>query len=425
MGSSGHNLKFPKKFLWGAATSSHQVEGGTHNQWTVWELESAASKAKLAVNHESCQKNWANISKQASNPGNYVSGSLANHYKRYREDFDILTQLNMNAYRFSVEWSRIEPEEGEWDKKAIQHYRDYVEELRNRNIEPILTLFHFTLPVWFANLGGFEKRANVKYFSRFAKKIVEELGSDVKYVITVNEPEVYAVQGYFLGDWPPEQHSVYKTWRVLNNLALAHREAAKAIRRLGMGHKISIAKNSSYFYPGDDSWLSRLSVRVMQYMQDDYVLKKVVRHCDFLGVNYYVSQRVYGYRIHNPPSEFGDLDWGMYMEPSNIQFVLERLYKKYKLPIIITENGIADNLDVGRKEWITQTLEAMQKAMKHGVKLAGYLHWSLIDNFELAFGKWPRFGLVHINYATGKRTIRPSAVWFGKIIGEIRGKSSE
>jgi beta-glucosidase len=159
----------------------------------------------------------------------------------------------------------------------------------------------------------------------------------------------------------------------------------------------------------------------MRYLQDDYLLKKVARQCDFLGVNYYVSQRVYGYRIHNPPSEFGDLDWGMHMEPGNIQFVLERLYNKYKLPIIITENGIPDSRDTDRKAWISQTLLAIHKAMKHGVKVDGYLHWSLIDNFELSFGKWPRFGLAHVDYKTGKRTLRGSAVWFGKVLRELRG----
>jgi beta-glucosidase len=157
---------------------------------------------------------------------------------------------------------------------------------------------------------------------------------------------------------------------------------------------------------------------VLQYLKDDYFLKKVVKQCDWLGVNYYFSDRVYGYRVHNPDQRLSDMGWDL--SPENIQFALERLHEKYKLPIIITENGLADSQDTQRQWWITQTLMAMQKAMANGVQLEGYLHWSLLDNFEWDKGKWPRFGLVAVDYKTGQRTLRPSAVWFGKIIKYIR-----
>jgi Beta-glucosidase/6-phospho-beta-glucosidase/beta-galactosidase len=156
----------------------------------------------------------------------------------------------------------------------------------------------------------------------------------------------------------------------------------------------------------------------MQYCQDDYFIKKVIKYCDFLGVNYYFSNRVYGYRIHNPNQKLSDLQWNM--QPADIQYVLERLHDKYKLPIIITENGLADADDSQRKWWLNQTLIGMQKAIKNGVRLEGYLHWSLIDNFEWTYGKWPRFGLVAINYETGERKLRPSARWFGRVIKHLR-----
>lgn len=415
------SLTFPKKFLWGAATSAHQVEGGTHNQWSVWELENAKSRAAQAHYDLSELESWPQIKAEASSAHNYVSGRAVDHYNLYETDFDLLKKLHMNAFRFSVEWSRIEPNEGAWNAEAIEHYKTYVKELKKRGIEPIVTLFHFTLPTWFAALGGFEKRRNVKYFVRFADKIVRELGIHVRFITTINEPEAYANESYKAGHWPPGQTSKKQMITVLNNLAYAHNKTATTIHGINRRYKVSIAKNSAYVYAGDDALLSRKSAAVMQYFADDYFLKKVVKNCDFLGVNYYFSDRVYGYRVHNPDEKVSDMGWDL--SPSNIQFALERLYEKYHLPIIVTENGLADAEDKDRKWWITQTLIAMQKAMDNGVELKGYLHWSLLDNFEWDKGFWPRFGLAEVNYETLERTLRPSGIWFSKIIKHLRGNN--
>lgn len=412
------SLQFPKSFLWGAATSAHQVEGDTHNQWSVWELENAKTLAAKASFDYGDLDSWSDIEREAKDPNTYVSGKSTDHYNRYKDDFDLLEKMNMNSYRFSVEWSRIEPREGAWNIEAIEHYKKYVAELRRRKIEPVMTLFHFTLPVWFTALGGFEKRANVKYFVRFAEKIVSELGRDVKYVITINEPEIYVSESYLVGNWPPAMASKIAAHSVLTNLARAHNQAAVAIHGLGRGYKVSIAKNSSYVYAGDDAVLSRKYADFMQYVRNDYFLRKVVKNCDFLGVNYYFSDRAYGYRIHNPNEKVSDLGWDL--SPANMQFALERLYEKYKLPIIITENGLADAKDENRQWWLTQTLIAMQKALDNGVDLQGYLHWSLLDNFEWDKGIWPRFGLASVDYTTLERKLRPSAVWFGRVIKHIR-----
>lgn len=411
-------LNFPKKFLWGASTSSHQVEGNTHNQWSVWELEHARTLAAQAGYHYGDLERWDDIKVQAKQPGNYVSGVAADHYNRYEEDFALLESMNMNAFRFSIEWSRVEPEEGAWNIEAIEHYKQYVRELKKRDIEPIVTLFHFTLPIWFCNKGGFEKHSNTKYFVRYAEKIISELGSDVKFIVTINEPRIYAYQSYRLGEWPPNVMSKWTHWRVLNNLARAHNQAAKVIHAVNRRYKVSIAKNSAYVYAGDNAILSRKYADFLQYTTDTYFLRKVVKQCDWLGVNYYFSDRVYGYRVHNPDMHLSDLGWDM--SPANLEFVLLRLSDKYKLPIIVLENGLADATDEQRQWWLTQTISAMQRAIDEGVKLYGYLHWSLLDNFEWDKGSWPRFGLASVDYKTQKRTLRPSAVWYGKVIKKLR-----
>lgn len=413
------NRGFPKHFLWGAATAAHQVEGDNHNQWTVWELENAKAKAAQADFHLHDYPTWGKIKAEAKTAENYVSGELADHYHRYKEDFDLLEKMNMNAYRFSVEWSRIEPKEGTWNSEAIAHYKDYLEELRRRNIEPIVTLLHFTLPVWFAEMGGFEKRANVKYFVRFAEKIMSELGNSVRFIITINEPEVYGFESYYLQNWPPNKSSLFKVWRVGINQAVAHKKVAKALHSLNRRYKVGIAKNTVYFFPGDSAWVSRLSANLFQFFQDDYFIRKYIRHSDFLGVNYYQSARLLGYRVHNSEKlDYSDVDWPV--APSDIEYALERLNRKYKKPLMITENGIADADDELREQWIKETIIGMQKALNSGVELIGYIHWSLMDNFEWAYGKWPRFGLVAIDYKTGKRTLRPSAAWFGRVIKKLK-----
>lgn len=417
--STKQGAQFPKKFLWGAAMSAHQVEGNTHNQWSVWELENAKSLATQAEYHYADTRRWSTIAKQAKSPANYISGAASGHYDRYEYDIAIAAKLNMNALRFSVEWSRVEPEEGAWNAEAIEHYKTYVTTMKDRGIEPILTLFHFTLPVWFAERGGFEHRKNIQYFVRFAEKIVSELGVNVRYVITINEPEVYVSESYLNGHWPPMLLSKRTALRVYRNLAHAHNQTARVVHGLNRRYKVSIAKNTAFMYAGDDALLSRKTADFMQYIQDDYFLKKVVKHCDFIGVNYYMSNRVYGYRVHNPDERMSDLGWDM--QPASIQFALERLHDKYGLPLMVTENGLADADDEDRKWWIAQTIAGMQRAIEGGVSLLGYMHWSLLDNFEWDKGRWPRFGLVEVNYPGLERKVRKSAVWYGAVIKKLRG----
>ena len=412
-------LKFPKSFLWGVSTAAHQVEGGNHNQWSEWELENAKALAIRSTYQFEDLDNWPAVKHVAKQPGNYVSGRTVNHYAQYEQDFDLARTMHMNAFRFSVEWSRIQPEEDAWNAEAVRHYKDYIVAMKKRGLEPVMTLFHFTLPIWFARRGGFERRANIRYFVEFVDRILEELGPSVRYIITINEPETYTYQSYVTGEWPPQRHKKLLALGVYRNLALAHNRAAGVIHKKSRKYKVSVAKNSMFVYPGDDAWLSRVSASVGQFIQDDYFLRQVYKTCDFLGVNYYMDARIYGYRMHNPQDKVSDLGWDM--EPQNIELVLKRLHDKYHLPIMITENGVADAADQYRQWWLTQTIMALQKAMESGVEVLGYLHWSLLDNFEWDKGTWPRFGLFAVDYATGARTPRPSALWLARVLKKIRG----
>lgn len=411
-------LKFPHHFLWGAASSAHQIEGDTHNQWSVWELENAKVLSETAKYRANYLPKWEAIEPEATNPHNYVSSKGCDHYNKYEEDFALLKKLNMNAWRFSLEWSRIEPEEGAWNAEAIEHYRTYLRRLQAMAIEPVVTLWHWTVPVWFEQKGGFTKKANIKYFLRFAEKVFDELGRDFRYVITLNEPEVYIAQSHLLGNWPPQNRSKVKAFTTLMHLLSAHKKVYKLAKQKGRKYLVSIAKNTAYHYPGDDAKLSIITADFMRWSEDYFILNRIKKQLDFIGVNYYFSNRYYGYRMHNPNDRTNDLGWDM--QPQNIEFVLKELTDRYNLPIIITENGVADRDDEHRKWWITQTLMAMHRAIQGGVKLEGYLHWSLTDNFEWSSGFWPRFGLAALDYKTKKRALRRSAVWFGQVIKKLR-----
>lgn len=410
-------LRFPKRFLWGASTAAHQVEGGLHNQWTVWEQEHAKKLAAQASYQFGDVASWPQVAEEAQRPDTYISGRGVEHYQRYEEDFDLLEQLHFNAFRFGIEWARIEPEEGCWDAEAIAHYRAYLKSLKARGITPVVTLFHFTLPVWFVERGGFEKRRNIRYFTRYAQKVLDELGGELSYIITINEPTVYVGESYLRGSWPPNRTSKWQSWRVLRHLITAHRRIY-TMTRSRRRWKVSMAHHLCYIYPGDDAWLSDTSARLARYVVNDYTLKRVRRYSDFLGINYYFAHRIYGYRSHSPYEQVSDMGWDM--QPELLAELLEEVYERYNLPVLITENGLADGADTQRQWWLSETLKAMHAALGRGVALIGYLHWSLLDNFEWDKGYWPRFGLVAVNRTTMQRTVRPSARWFSRVVQKLR-----
>ena len=411
---------FPKTFLWGASTAAHQVEGNTHNQWSEWERARAATLAAEFPKKLKWLPRYEALKSEGTNPENYISGNAIEHYQRYAEDFKLIKELRMNAYRFSIEWSRIEPEEGTWDEAAIEHYRKYFTELKRLGIEPIPTLWHWTMPVWFTDKGGFEKRQNIQYFVRFAQKMAEEYGAACTYLLTLNEPNVYTTACYLSAEWPPQKRNLLLFFRVYWNLVLTHRQAYAAVKKARPRLHVGISMHMLGAKPDRESdWLGGLTARVVAYTFNRWYLNRIRKEQDFIGINYYFANYYHYLRPFAVTGPKSDLGW--YMEPSNIEQVITDTWKHYHIPILITENGLADNRDTHRQWWLQETIGAMEKALANGVDLRGYLHWSLLDNFEWAFGWWPKFGLIEVDRTTMRRTIRPSARWLAERIKDIQG----
>lgn len=415
------HTNFPKHFFWGASTAAHQVEGDNHNQWSVWELAHAKEFAQTAHQRMNWLPAWEEIKEQAEEPDNYVSGAGVEHYQRYKQDFELLKDLNMNAFRFTIEWSRIEPEEGKFNEEAIWHYKAYIKELRRQKIEPFMTLWHWTLPVWFVEMGGFEKKENIKYFLRYVNTISETLLDEVEYVITLNEPNVDTTFAYLMDLHPPAQRSLWKFAKVYWNLTRVHRKTYDLLKKKKPSLQVGLATQlANVQAKRPHNYLDQITTQWMRYFWNWWFLLRIRRHQDFIGMNYYFSDYYTGIgRRHNPKVPLNDMGW--YMEPEGIYPLLLRTWTRFKKPIFITENGLADASDQHRQWWIEETVVAMQRAISEDVDLRGYFHWSLLDNFEWQDGWWPKFGLVKVDREHDmKRTIRPSAKWFGKLIGDIR-----
>ena len=403
-------LKFPNEFLWGAATSAHQVEGGTKNDWTEWEKTNAEHLAKEA---KTKWQPWQQEQfPEMFESQNYISGRACDHFNHFHEDFDIAKSLGHNAHRFSIEWSRIEPEEGKFDEKEIEHYRQVILALRARGLEPFITLWHWTMPVWFVEKGGFQKNDNIKYFVRFCKMIVEKFKDEIKFWIVLNEPEIYAGNSYLKGTWPPQKKNFISYFFVMRNLIKAHREVYKKIKKINLDIQVGVAKNNIYFEACGDRYVNSFLKKIIDWWWNFYFLNQIKNQQDFIGLNHYFHNRIdYGFN-KNDNKKISDLGWELY--PEALFFVLKDL-KKYNKPIYITENGLADAIDKNREWFIKESLKNIYKAISEGVNVRGYFYWSLLDNFEWDKGFWPRFGLVEIDYQTMERKIRPSAQEYAKI----------
>ncbi len=405
--------KFPKGFLWGAGTAAHQVEGGNVNNWSEWETRNAKRLAKEAlsmkkVSWHAADKKQEEKDAEMFESKNYISGRACEHYQRFEEDFDIAKSLNHNAYRFSIEWSRIEPKEGKIDEKEIEHYRQVLLALKKRGIEPFVVLYHWTLPVWFAEKGGWLNPKAPYYFDRFVKIISENLFDLVDFWITLNEPNIYGGCSFLLGIHPPQNKNVFKYFKVLNNLAKAHKLAYRSLHLIDLDCQVGISKNNVYFEGG-------LLAKLAHYFWNKYFLNKIKEKQDFIGFNYYYRNRVKWLRFgQNENKEVSDMGWEIY--PKGIYCVLKDL-ERYGKPIYITENGLADAKDKKREKFIKEHLFWIHKAIKSGVDVRGYLHWSLFDNFEWNKGLWPKFGLVDVDYKTMKRRVRRSARVYAEICG--------
>jgi beta-glucosidase len=393
---------FHKNFLWGASTSSHQIEGGLTNNWTKWEEErlSKLSKEQLKRGRD-----------------NYLSNSKysCESFKNYQEDIKVLKELGLNAYRFSIEWSRIEPTKGVFNKQGLQYYEELVKELRKNGIEPVVTLWHWTIPLWLEQEGGVMSKKFSQYFQKMTEKVLESISKDVIYWITINEPEVFSTMSYLKGQWPPNKKNVLQFLKLyLFTFPKVHKEVYMLIKGKNPKSKISFAKNNQCIRSYNNKIWNKVVAKVFKWFTNYLQIELVKKYMDYIALNYYFQTHMGIRGIENGNERVSDLGW--WFKPKGIEGVIKDLYCRFNLPILITENGIADSSDRNRREWIEKTIGSISECIREDVNLIGYLHWSLLDNFEWAEGFWPKFGLVSIDSDTKRRVVKDSGVFYSKIV---------
>jgi beta-glucosidase len=423
-------MNFPKSFYWGTATASHQVEGNcTNNNWFKWESE----KDKFG---------FPRIK------DNQVAGLACDHWNRYKDDIELIKELGVSHYRLSLEWSKIEPTQGKYNDDAIKHYSNIIDSLISQNITPVITLHHFTNPIWFDEIGGFEDAKNIKYFVSFSNYIFSIYSSKVKNWCTINEPEVYSVMGYFTGIFPPGKKNPQLAVEVLKNLLIAHTDVYKSLKSLPNGNdsKIGIVKNLMQFDPYRRwnilDWIvcritnkiyngialsylekGKISINYPFFVKMNYESKAAALATDFFGLNYYshnhLKFKFNSYEFFESKYLDSDImtDMPYSIYPEGLYRAIYEV-KNINKPIIITENGIADSNDDRRGLFIERYIYAMYKAIQEGVDVQGYFYWSLMDNFEWAEGYDMKFGLYEVDFNNQKRTLRGGSKRFIEIINE-------
>ncbi|MCC6649959.1 MAG: glycoside hydrolase family 1 protein [Candidatus Eisenbacteria bacterium] len=400
--------RFPDKFLWGAATSAHQVEGGnTHNDW--WRFEQQPGVIR----------------------GGRGSGEACRHHERFAEDFALAAADGHGAHRLSLEWSRLEPRRGHFDAAAVAHYHEVLGALRRLGMTPIVTLHHFTNPLWIADAGGWESRDTIDRFAEFATFCAREFGGEVDWWCTVNEPEVFAFRGWSEGIWPPAVRDNSRALGVIAHQLEAHGRAYHAIHEAdrldadGDGHAalVGFAKHHVQLealrpWHPLDRLVAHFERRVFNEAVEQATVTgridlaipgaRPVRRdvpglkgaLDWFGLNYYTRWRVKSLarepHVATPGAPLNDLGWEVW--PEGFRRALHSAARAGK-PVLVTENGFADAGDTLRPRALFEFAEAMHRAIAEGVPVAGYLHWSLLDNFEWADGWHGRFGLYGVDPA--------------------------
>ena len=410
---------FPADFKWGVATAAHQVEGNNaNNDWWGWERQ----EGHVEKGH--------------------VSGLACNWWENAEADFDRAAALGMNALRLSVEWSRVEPHRGTFDEVALERYVEMIRGLRDRGIEPLVTLHHFTNPRWLADQGGWESAETVDLFIRFVRRVVEVLAPYCDLWCTINEPNVYAYQSYLAGLWPPGLSDFGTAMEVMRNLLLGHARAYQVIHEVQPEARVGFAHNMRVFDPAKpDSPLDRLATGITDRVYNRSILKtfkrglwalplgfglalKLRRTLDWVGLNYYTREVVafdrtraeegFGRRFHAEDAELLDGGYGE-LYPEGMLRCLKHL-ARLDVPIYVTENGIPDADDDQRPRYLLTHLHQMWHAIQRCYPVMGYYHWTLVDNFEWAEGWTLRFGLIELDPQTQERTPRRSAELYGNLI---------
>lgn len=443
--SNPFDLTFPKGFVWGAATSSYQIEGG-------WNADGKGLNV------------WDHFSHQPYKVKNGDTGDVAcDHYHRWAEDVDLMAWLGLQSYRFSISWARILPDGfGRVNPAGLDFYERLVDRLLENGIRPNATLNHWDFPQALSEQGGWTNRAMSDWFTEYAGIVFEHLGDRVEYWATHNEPKVVSLMGYADGTFPPGRSSVSEAMLAVHHLHLAHAKAIQVFREGRHKGEIGIVIDIQNYQPKTDSEADRLAARraaefnnglftdpillgkypeyIVNWLGDLFPsmpaadLDLIHQPIDFLGMNYYMSHYVshahWGFlkadaRMYSADG-FGTnaMDWGI--DPEGLLTGLRALREHYGNPkVFITENGtcsrdVADENgfvnDIARIRFLREHILKVHEAISEGSNIAGYYVWSLLDNFEWANGYEPRFGLVRVDFDTLKRTPKQSAHWYRRLI---------
>ncbi len=419
---------FPNGFLWGTATAAHQVEGNnTNNNWYAWEQEGGRIK------------------------NGDTSGLACDWWGgRWREDLDRAAGCGQNSHRLSVEWSRIQPEPERWDEHALDHYREIVRGMVERGLAPMVTLHHFTDPLWLVEMGGWENPKTPELFAAYAQRVVEALQEYTTLWVTINEPNLYAYLGYITGVFPPGKRNMDTAFGVMANLIRGHAAAYEAIHKQQRTARVGIALHFRGFLPARtwfplDGLVAGIQHRLMNQLFPraltdgtlDFVKTKMripeAAHTqDFLGINYYTRDRVAfspfaadsGFGRNFYPKDADLSETGHIANDPEGMFAALQWAQGFKIPLIVTENGVEDSDDHLRPRYLAQHIHQVWRAVNYNWQIKGYFHWSLVDNFEWERGWSQRFGLWALDRDTQARRKRPSADLYAAICKE-NGLSSE
>jgi beta-glucosidase len=388
---------FPQGFRWGTATAAHQVEGNNvNNDWWEWEHRDGSVCVE-------------------------PSGDACDQYHRYPDDLRLLAALGFDNYRFSVEWSRIEPEEGHFSKAALDHYRRVCAECLANGVDPVVTFHHFTTPRWATADGGWHDERIVDRFGRFCERTVDHLGDLVSRACTINEPNVVSYIGYQVGVFPPGILDA-DLWRAsYENLIAAHRRSFEVLKA-GRGDfpvGLTLAMSDYQAVP-DDSDRARQTRDTIRHFAEDVFLESC-RGDDFIGVQTYSRTRVGEEGQLGAEPDVPVLVMGYEFYPQALAATIRRAWEVTEhVPVLVTENGIGTDDDEQRLAYVKVALDGVLGCLDEGVEVLGYTYWSLLDNFEWAFGYAPQFGLVAVDRATQERRVKPSAYWLGGVARENR-----
>jgi beta-glucosidase len=381
--------QFPAGFGWGTATAAHQIEGGNvNNDWWDWEHKPETLCAES-------------------------SGDACDSWHRWEQDVGIVASLGLSSYRFSLEWSRIEPADGEWSSAAIAHYRRIGEMLLERGVEPVVTFHHFTTPRWVAQEGGWVERRTADRFARFCERAAGELAPVLRRACTLNEPNIVATMGYEMAIFPPGERDPGLRDRANATLVAAHRAAVEAIRSAAPGVPVGLTLSMTDYQetPGGAETLQEV-----RRNSEDVFLDATFGD-DFLGVQAYTRMLIGPNGWIGPEPGVPTTAMGYEFWPQALSATIRRAweYTSGRVPIIVTENGIGTDDDARRIDYVRSALSGVLDCIADGIDVRGYTYWSLLDNFEWVLGYRPRFGLVSVDRESFVRTPKPSAQWYAEV----------